>query len=748
MKTNLLPLVRQAALFRSFTDSEFKEILPALELRECNPDEILFREQSPGNEIFIVICGEVICTVKGESGDVVVAHFKAGDIFGEIAFFDMQVRSATCTSLTHSQVIVFDRKSFEKFMATCPHAAARLHLTILEIITDRLDHSDTFLAEMVAWGDQARKRSITDEETGLFNRRYLDQALNDKIFDAKTNKTIFTVSMLDIDHFGDLNKRHGKEACDKAIILLSEVLLEVYRDKKNIIARYGGDEFFILLPDRSCEQSERYTREMYDLMPRRIRATGTISFTISQGIAECPRDINNRDELINIADTALYQAKKLGRNQWHVYNRDRDASQSVADNKQVVFLPPENRTKGPLDSLVVKNRIINNIIDAFIQYKSFIIFGHRYPDEDCIGSAVALALFLKKILRTVTLVFELPTRKPILFLKKICDYNHIPVIDPAKFRQRQAEALIACDTAKPDILDIHPVLQSMLSNPDILTIELDHHLGSDSRYIGNRGYCLVDEATSTAELVFNMLLKFNKNTALRNTIGVGELINRTVALSILIGMLSDTKNGQYFPNPHFQHRYASQLNALNAVLRRGTYNRHNFFSSDQIIEAFGDQLIGSNNITKLSAVERRIHTYMLKHVKQYTHLRAIILNHDQSHDLAQLCDAHIIRQCMRITVESLLDTPDSIAVVGYFEHTDMTQLELKMRRAQGFATVDLREILRIVHITDGGGHPGAVGFRIPDISEQLFDTRARQLVADIDSAIGAVLGTHDERTTS
>lgn len=156
-----------------------------------------------------------------------------------------------------------------------------------------------------------------DPLTGLYNRRYLDSVIEQFVAGAIRRKSNIGVLMCDIDYFKRVNDLFGHDTGDSVLIQLAEICLGCAR-KSDLVIRYGGEEFLILLPD--CDESCAAT------LAERIRSTvedykihaqnRTIQQTISIGVAEFSHTTTrNIWEIIKLADIALYQAKENGRNQ-------------------------------------------------------------------------------------------------------------------------------------------------------------------------------------------------------------------------------------------------------------------------------------------------------------------------------------------------------------------------------------------------------------------------------------------------
>lgn len=158
---------------------------------------------------------------------------------------------------------------------------------------------------------ETRELSLHDPLTRLANRRLMEIMLETNITMAKRFKKPLSVIMLDIDHFKKYNDTFGHTAGDKLLVEIASILLKETRGI-DLTVRYGGEEFFILLPETdltgACEVAERIRNAVKT-------ATGV---TISLGAASYHKGIKKNEELIKNADNALYRAKQKGRNRVEV----------------------------------------------------------------------------------------------------------------------------------------------------------------------------------------------------------------------------------------------------------------------------------------------------------------------------------------------------------------------------------------------------------------------------------------------
>jgi diguanylate cyclase (GGDEF)-like protein len=163
--------------------------------------------------------------------------------------------------------------------------------------------------------EMLRNQSIRDPLTGLFNRRYMEETLERELRRAERGKRPLCVAMLDIDHFKEFNDTFGHEAGD---VLLSELgrLLRATIRIGDVACRYGGEEFFLIMPELGVGDAERRLDEIRNAVKRlyiTYRGQSIPGVTVSAGIATFPEHGNAGDELVRIADAALYRAKAGGR---------------------------------------------------------------------------------------------------------------------------------------------------------------------------------------------------------------------------------------------------------------------------------------------------------------------------------------------------------------------------------------------------------------------------------------------------
>lgn len=158
--------------------------------------------------------------------------------------------------------------------------------------------------------------SVKDPLTGLFNRRYMDEAFIQNLTRAKRNSEALAVFMIDLDHFKLFNDTHGHAAGDLLLKEFARLMRTILRES-DIVCRFGGEEFCVILPSIeepiTQQRAEDLLKAVQTITPS-IKGQQAGHVTISIGVAIYPDHGISPNELIEAADKALYEAKKGGRN--------------------------------------------------------------------------------------------------------------------------------------------------------------------------------------------------------------------------------------------------------------------------------------------------------------------------------------------------------------------------------------------------------------------------------------------------
>jgi len=169
---------------------------------------------------------------------------------------------------------------------------------------------------------KTKELSITDALTGLFNRRHFENTADREFLRAVRYKNDLTFAIVDIDFFKHINDTYGHLCGDKILKEVAFLLNDSFR-KTDIVFRYGGEEFVILLPETTKQGAgiiaERLRKNIANLIRVNTNDDRIVTTTVSMGISQFPNDAATGKELIEAADKALYYSKRNGKNVVSIY---------------------------------------------------------------------------------------------------------------------------------------------------------------------------------------------------------------------------------------------------------------------------------------------------------------------------------------------------------------------------------------------------------------------------------------------
>ncbi|MFP4082577.1 MAG: GGDEF domain-containing protein [Candidatus Aminicenantes bacterium] len=174
---------------------------------------------------------------------------------------------------------------------------------------------------------------IREELTGLYNRSYIRQRLQEELYRSGRYGHPLSVLMIDVDGFKAINDKYGHTAGDRVLKFFAHLIKQEIR-QSDIPARYGGEEFLIMMPETSSQDAfcaaERLRKKVSSY---RFKVDShkdeVIHFTVSIGICSYPQYGRNPNEIISLADTAMYQAKKKGKDKAAVYREEMSSKSRV-----------------------------------------------------------------------------------------------------------------------------------------------------------------------------------------------------------------------------------------------------------------------------------------------------------------------------------------------------------------------------------------------------------------------------------
>ena len=281
--------------------------------------------------------GGVIALYNNSRDSIEVMRPLGQDIHQGDALYSQVFRADDCWALRRGRA---HRAAPDGFEPRCAHIEGSGHFLCLPLVAQGDTLGVLTMARATAFADvecqtlqtiseqlslalaniqlqeSLRHQSLRDPLTGQYNRRYLDESLPREVARAQRQKTPLAIAMVDIDHFKRFNDTYGHEGGDLLLAAFGRLLAQHAR-AYDIVCRYGGEEFAVILPGAEAEVAARRLDEMRQAL-RNLRVLSTDgqslgTVTMSAGVAVFPADGATSGAVMAAADAALYAAKRGGR---------------------------------------------------------------------------------------------------------------------------------------------------------------------------------------------------------------------------------------------------------------------------------------------------------------------------------------------------------------------------------------------------------------------------------------------------
>ena len=277
---------------------------------------VLFGQGSPSKELFIVREGEVLITKhKDCEDDIDLAQYLPVECFGELDLFGAKNRDATAVTIKDSSLLLFPKRGidFPDLLQAYPRVSAKLLSNLLGGVSRRVRRIHGIIGEKAHWIEGLRKTLYVDRLTGLFNRHYLMDGLNEIIPPGKKACLL----MVKPDNFKTLNDRYGHAAGDNVLVLIA-IFIQSVMSEGDISLRYWGDEFMIILRgadrDRALVAAREIGRAIHEIDLSRIATGRKMTLSVSMGAAFYPADSPGQRGAITAAYERMMKAWEKGGN--------------------------------------------------------------------------------------------------------------------------------------------------------------------------------------------------------------------------------------------------------------------------------------------------------------------------------------------------------------------------------------------------------------------------------------------------
>jgi diguanylate cyclase (GGDEF)-like protein len=253
------------------------------------------------SSLFVRVAGSMVVTLLFDTLFFVVGSFVESPQFGSIllsALLGKSIAALLYGALLTAYLRWFDHMDYQA-------AGGRSTLSdLFELLTYRQKY------------EVLRAQMTRDGLTGVYNRAFFDEMCDMLLARARRNESPMTMMMIDLDKFKQINDSYGHRTGDEVLRAAASIIASTSR-ASDLVCRYGGEEFGVLLPDTDLEQgirlAERIDRELPASLAHKDASWGERSVTATIGLASFPQEVDTTEELIQLADKRLYVGKARGR---------------------------------------------------------------------------------------------------------------------------------------------------------------------------------------------------------------------------------------------------------------------------------------------------------------------------------------------------------------------------------------------------------------------------------------------------
>jgi diguanylate cyclase (GGDEF)-like protein len=287
-----------------------KGLLDACSVKMLEPEEVLITPNEQNKTVFFILNGQLRIHLDSPE-DEPITILNAGESVGEMSVIDKQLTSAYVVANEVCKLLVMN----EDILWSLTQASHPAACNLLFMLAKRLRNTNSIVVEGVQLEQDFLRYGSFDALTGLHNRYWFNSMFRRQFIRSSINTKRLSVILADIDHFKKLNDMYGHLAGDQVLYEVAHTITKNIRPAE-MVCRFGGDKFIILLPDEDIETA----RLMADRLLEAMRKTLPIPYgdkdifqpTLSLGLAEMQND-QTPEMLLQAVDEALQRAKENGR---------------------------------------------------------------------------------------------------------------------------------------------------------------------------------------------------------------------------------------------------------------------------------------------------------------------------------------------------------------------------------------------------------------------------------------------------
>lgn len=304
-------LLEGLELFRGVRADDVAELLQRCDRRDIAVGEQLLSPGEKNEHVYIVLSGSLSVHV-GSIDTPVLATIKPGECVGEMSIIEDRDPSAFVVAAEASHLLEIHRSVLWQ-MVDASHDFSK---NLLVVLSERVRSHNRTIADSFGELRKFERHANTDALTGLSNRHAMNEQFSRELDRCVKEDYPIALIMVDVDNFKKFNDMFGHVAGDRALCAVATILKKQFRPR-DLLVRYGGDEFAVLLPEVDMELATTIANRVRAAVSGDTESSNDslikIPIQISMGVA-CLRNGASLALLIRDADAALYRAKHAGRN--------------------------------------------------------------------------------------------------------------------------------------------------------------------------------------------------------------------------------------------------------------------------------------------------------------------------------------------------------------------------------------------------------------------------------------------------
>jgi len=356
METDLYKLLSENEFFKD-VDIEIIEKIDKsyFQIKNYKTDEQILKQNDEADEVYLIVSGKVkVVMLMPDGKEIFITYREKNDFFGEMALLEDKRRSASIYAVTSVKLIVITRDIFlllldsihqiNMNLTTSISAKWRKSEQIYGLLLEKFKiintqnkkleklnrEKENLINEKEILNEELKKKNhqlynmaITDKLTNIYNRAYIMDILSKEFTRSERHKLELSCIIIDIDHFKGFNDTYGHLIGDFTLKKTAELIKNNLRNE-DVLGRYGGEEFLIVLPSTNIDGAEIIAEKIRSIVDNTEYHINDLSFkvTISLGVSNSMIDNpQTEDILLKNADVALYKAKNSGRNRIVLYSK-------------------------------------------------------------------------------------------------------------------------------------------------------------------------------------------------------------------------------------------------------------------------------------------------------------------------------------------------------------------------------------------------------------------------------------------